>query len=222
MLNFIEKFIRLLMLDGKKIKAYNIFYECISYINLELYKMNLLDLDYAAKADGLSLETPLLRKEESADEMRNTSTAKKNRNIYNTNTTHKLKTYFFFINKKKNIGKNNVALIQKVNFFAKALHVVFCAVDNVKPNLEIRRVRVSGLTYQVPSLLSKEKQNALAIKWIIVSAKERKLQSKESFSKCLSQEIIDAFNKQGQARNKRDELHRLAEANRAYIRYRWW
>jgi small subunit ribosomal protein S7 len=96
------------------------------------------------------------------------------------------------------------------------------AIKNCMPSLEVRKVRVAGTTYLVPAMIPKKKQETLAIRWIIEAAKKKKKTSKLSFAQCLAEEIYDAFSKQGYARTKRNELHRLAEANRAYIRYRWW
>ena len=96
------------------------------------------------------------------------------------------------------------------------------AIRNCMPSLEVRKVRVAGKTYLVPAMIPKKKQETLAIRWIIEAAKKKKKTSKLSFAQCLAEEIYDAFSKQGYARTKRNELHRLAEANRAYIRYRWW
>lgn len=96
------------------------------------------------------------------------------------------------------------------------------AIENVTPSLEVRKVRVRGSTYLVPAVLNKKKQETLALKWLIESAKKRQKNSKFNFSTCLAEEIYDASRKLGYARQKRDELHRLAQMNRAYIRYRWW
>nr|UIO59440.1 ribosomal protein S7 [Chlorella desiccata (nom. nud.)] len=96
------------------------------------------------------------------------------------------------------------------------------AIRNCMPSLEVRKVRVAGTTYLVPAMIPKKKQETLAIRWIIEAAKKKKKTSKFTFAQCLAEEIYDAFLKQGYARTKRNELHRLAEANRAYIRYRWW
>jgi small subunit ribosomal protein S7 len=96
------------------------------------------------------------------------------------------------------------------------------AIRNCMPSLEVRKVRVAGTTYLVPAMIPKKKQETLAIRWIIEAAKKKKNTSKLSFAECLAEEVYDAFSKQGYARTKRNELHRLAEANRAYIRYRWW
>lgn len=96
------------------------------------------------------------------------------------------------------------------------------ALENVTPNLEVRKVRVAGSTYLVPAVLSKKKQETLALKWLIESTKKRQKNSKLDFATCLADEFLDASKKVGQARQKRDDLHRLALSNRAYIRYRWW
>lgn len=96
------------------------------------------------------------------------------------------------------------------------------AIENVKPSFEVRKVRVRGTTYLVPAILRKKRQETLAIKWLIDSARIRKGKSSISFAESLSHELLDALKKQGQARQKRDELHKLAQMNRAYTRYRWW
>jgi len=102
------------------------------------------------------------------------------------------------------------------------LDVVSQAVDNVTPSLEVRKVRVSGSTYLVPAVLSKKKQETLALKWLVEAAKKKQGNASLDFSTCLADEILDASRKLGQARQKREELHRLAQMNRAYVRYRWW
>lgn len=121
---------------------------------------------------------------------------------------------------KKELEKKN--LQKEISFNLTLLRVISKAIENVTPSLEVRKVRVSGSTYLVPAVLSKKKQENLALKWVIESAEKRQKNSKLNFSTCLADEIFDAYRKLGQARQKRDELHRLAQTNRAYIRYRWW
>ena len=99
---------------------------------------------------------------------------------------------------------------------------LYQAVENVKPTLELRRVRKGGTTYQVPAIVNQKRQERLAIKWIIESALKRKKKNKASFSNCLVKEIVEALNKTGQPRQRRDEQLKIAEYNRAYTRYRWW
>lgn len=97
------------------------------------------------------------------------------------------------------------------------------SIENVKPLFEVKRIRIAGTTQQVPSLVPFERQESLAIRWIIQGAKERKRKTvKLDFEECLALEILEAFKKQGSARHKRDDLHKIAEANRAYSHYRWW
>ena len=117
----------------------------------------------------------------------------------------------------------NLGLTHKkmsINFLL--LRLTLKAIENITPSLEVRKVRIAGSTYLVPSILSKKKQETLALKWLIEAAQKRQKSSKLGFSTCLAEEILDASRKLGQARQKRDELHRLALMNRAYIRYRWW
>lgn len=101
--------------------------------------------------------------------------------------------------------------------------IIHQAIENVKPFFEVKKVRVAGTTYQVPSLVQSNRQENLAINWLIQSAHERKKKNpSQAFEICLAFEIYEAFQKQGQARNKRNELHKLAEVNRAFSHFRWW
>ena len=120
------------------------------------------------------------------------------------------------------VGNSSELIIKEIPLNFELLHLISQAIENVTPSLEVRKVRVAGSTYLVPAVLSKKKQEALALKWLIESTKKRQKNSKLDFSTCLADEILDASRKLGQARQKRDELHRLAQMNRAYIRYRWW
>ena len=107
------------------------------------------------------------------------------------------------------------------NFFS-VFYLLFKALENITPSLHVRKVRVSGSTYLVPAVLSKKKQETLALKWLLEAAKKRQKTSKWGFAACLTDEILEAFRKSGYARLKRDEFHRLAQQNRANSRYRWW
>ena len=102
------------------------------------------------------------------------------------------------------------------------MSTLYQAVENVKPTLELRWVRKGGTTYQVPAIVNEKRQERLAIKWIIESSLKRKKKNKASFSNCLAKEIVEALNKTGQPRQRRDEQLKIAEYNRAYTRYRWW
>ncbi|SRR6266545_4420515 len=91
------------------------------------------------------------------------------------------------------------------------------ALKNVGPVMEVRPRRVGGATYQVPMEVSTDRRTTLAIRWILSAAHER---SGKSFSDKLAAELIDAFNETGSAIRKRDETHKMAEANRAFSHYR--
>ncbi len=120
---------------------------------------------------------------------------------------------------KKDFEKKNQ---KEISVTITLLGLISQALENITPSLEVRKVRVAGSTYLVPSILSKKKQETLALKWLLESAKKRKKNSNISFAACLADEILDASRKTGYARQKRDELHRVAQANRASLRYRWW
>ena len=98
------------------------------------------------------------------------------------------------------------------------LTVFETAMENVRPRVEVKSRRVGGATYQVPVEVRPERRNALAIRWIIGFAKSR---SGQSMSDKLAAEILDAFNNRGAAVKKRDDTHKMAEANKAFAHYRW-
>ena len=92
------------------------------------------------------------------------------------------------------------------------------ALDNVMPAIEVRSRRVGGATYQVPVEVRTERRQALAIRWIINAARER---NDKTMVERLSAELLDASNSRGNAVKKREDTHRMAEANRAFAHYRW-
>jgi small subunit ribosomal protein S7 len=98
-----------------------------------------------------------------------------------------------------------------------AIDVFDGALKNVGPAMEVRPRRVGGATYQVPMEVSSDRRTTLAIRWILSAARER---AGKSFSDKLASELIDAFNETGSAIRKRDETHKMAEANRAFSHYR--
>jgi small subunit ribosomal protein S7 len=98
------------------------------------------------------------------------------------------------------------------------LGVFHDALNNVKPNIEVRSRRVGGATYQVPVEVRFERAQALAIRWLIASARNR---SENTMSARLSGELLDAANNRGNAVKKREDTHRMADANRAFSHYRW-
>ena len=92
------------------------------------------------------------------------------------------------------------------------------AVDKVKPGLEVRSRRVGGATYQVPVEVRPIRAQALAMKWLIENAKKRK---ENSMKERVAGELMDAFNNKGNSVKKREETHKMAEANRAFSHFRW-
>ncbi|RME66948.1 MAG: 30S ribosomal protein S7 [Nitrospirae bacterium] len=98
------------------------------------------------------------------------------------------------------------------------LKVFKTAVDNVRPLIEVRPRRVGGATYQVPIEVRPERSLALAFRWLRDAARAR---SERTMKERLAAELLDAYNKTGTAIKKREDTHRMAEANRAFAHYRW-
>ena len=98
------------------------------------------------------------------------------------------------------------------------LEVFLKALSNVKPLVEVKSRRVGGSTYQVPVEISEKRREALGMRWIIQAARAR---SGSSMSRRLSTELLDAFNSTGTAFKKKEDTHRMAEANKAFSHYRW-
>ncbi|MFN8828799.1 MAG: 30S ribosomal protein S7 [Labrys sp. (in: a-proteobacteria)] len=92
------------------------------------------------------------------------------------------------------------------------------ALANVAPAIEVRSRRVGGATYQVPVEVRTERRQALAIRWILTAARGR---NEKTMEERLSAELLDASNNRGNAVKKREDTHRMAEANRAFSHYRW-
>ncbi len=92
------------------------------------------------------------------------------------------------------------------------------AIDNVKPVLEVKTRRVGGANYQVPVEVNRNRQTSLSLRWIIGYARER---GEKSMTERLAAELLDAANNRGGAIKKRDDTHRMAEANKAFAHYRW-
>lgn len=92
------------------------------------------------------------------------------------------------------------------------------AMENVRPRVEVKSRRVGGATYQVPVEVRPERRNALAIRWIINFSKGR---SGQAMSEKLAAELLDAYNNRGASVKKKDDTHKMAEANKAFAHYRW-
>jgi small subunit ribosomal protein S7 len=117
----------------------------------------------------------------------------------------------------ENILYDSFAIIEKETQ-QPALEVFKKAMDNVKPILEVKSRRVGGANYQVPVEVRPARRTALAIRWLIGFARERK---EHSMAEKLAGELIAASKKEGSAIKKRDDTHRMAEANKAFAHFRW-
>ncbi|HEY7765726.1 MAG TPA: 30S ribosomal protein S7 [Aestuariivirgaceae bacterium] len=131
-----------------------------------------------------------------------------------------------FMNNLMNAGKKSVAesivygALERIQSKTKQepLGVFHQALDNVAPAIEVRSRRVGGATYQVPVEVRPERRQALAIRWLIQAARGR---NENTMVDRLSGELLDAANNRGTAVKKREDTHRMAEANRAFSHYRW-
>ena len=99
-----------------------------------------------------------------------------------------------------------------------ALRAFEKALENVKPHLEVKARRVGGATYQVPMEVRPDRQVSLSIRWLITYARSR---GEKGMSNKLAAELLDAFNSRGGAVKKKEDTHRMAEANKAFAHYRW-
>ena len=136
------------------------------------------------------------------------------------------KTVTMFTNKIMERGKKSTAerimydALARVEDTTKrpAMDTLEQALRNVTPNIEVKPRRVGGATYQVPVDIRAERRSALAIRWLLTSARSR---SGRSMAERLAAEFVDASTGQGATIKKREDTHRMAEANRAFVHYRW-
>ena len=202
-----ESFINLIMVDGKKSKAEKIFSQTLKKLarhlqsdmkreNRSKREIALFDRKENPPCVHFALQNVSKRVDGSLP-------SKEEHLLGNTKQESLLVL-------RRRVEKGNVHnLIQK-------------AIDNVKPTLQVRKVRVARSIYQVPFIMKKRRQERSAVRWIIENAKRKSRYSGSTFSECLAQVVLEAFMGQGQVKEKRDQLHRTAEANRTYLRYRWW
>ncbi|MDX1965038.1 MAG: 30S ribosomal protein S7 [Pirellulales bacterium] len=132
-----------------------------------------------------------------------------------------------FINCLMHSGKKNIAqgifydamdIIQQKLPDADPLEVFTTAVENVKPAIEVRSKRVGGAAYQVPMQVNRNRQQSLAIRWLLAAAREKK--GRPMFEK-LAEEFIAAYKREGAAITKRENVHRMADANKAFAHFAW-
>ena len=122
---------------------------------------------------------------------------------------------------KKSVAENIVyGALDRMQSRAKSdpIQLFHSALENVMPAVEVRSRRVGGATYQVPVEVRPERRQALAIRWLITAARSR---NENTMEERLSAELLDAANNRGTAVKKREDTHKMAEANRAFSHYRW-
>lgn len=194
-----EKFANLLMKNGGKLKAYNILYTALKILYIKT--LNVLNSTYKQGAVGTMY---VYKKSCGFQSQSQPLSADKNHT--------QMKNRLSFPEKKTSSYYQNASKKQ----------LLFKAINNVKPSVEVRSVKVAGRTHQVPSVISQKRQQALAIRSIIQAASNRKKNSTLGFSECLATELFEALNNSGKIKQKRDALHKTAELNRASIRFKWW
>ena len=132
-----------------------------------------------------------------------------------------------FINCLMHDGKKSTAqkvfydaleIIRKKVNDVEPIEVFNQAVENVKPSIEVRSKRVGGAAYQVPMQVNRPRQQSLAIRWILMAVRERK--GRATHEK-LADELVAAFNREGTAMSRRENVHRMADANKAFAHFAW-
>ena len=132
-----------------------------------------------------------------------------------------------FVNRMMWEGKRSIALriihdaldvLKSKAADKEPLEVFLKALDNVKPNIEVKSRRVGGATYQVPVEIRESRREALGMRWVINAARSR---SGHEMSERLAAELMDAYNNTGTAFKKKEDTHKMAEANKAFAHYRW-
>jgi small subunit ribosomal protein S7 len=133
-------------------------------------------------------------------------------------------THRVMVDGKKTVAQSNVYRAFELIFKKTKrdpLEVFLQALENVKPSMEVRPRRVGGAAYQVPMPVRGDRRESLAIHWIIQAAKSRSNKEYHHFWEKLAAELLDAFQNTGGAVKKRQDIHRMAEANRAFAHFRW-
>jgi small subunit ribosomal protein S7 len=132
-----------------------------------------------------------------------------------------------FINCLMHDGKKSVAqkvfydaldIVKKKLPDAEPIEVFTQAVENVKPAIEVRSKRVGGAAYQVPMQVNRTRQQSLAIRWLLIAVRERK--GRATHEK-LADEVVAAYNREGAAMSRRENVHRMADANKAFAHFAW-
>jgi small subunit ribosomal protein S7 len=141
--------------------------------------------------------------------------------VYGDETLTKFMNYVMYEGKKsvaESIVYGAFDIMEKKTRGRESLQTFHEALDNVAPALEVRSRRVGGATYHVPMEVRPERRRALAIRWLVTAARSR---GEHTMEERLAGELLDAANNRGSAVKKREDTHRMAEANRAFSHYRW-
>lgn len=237
-----NKFINILMRNGEKGKAFKLLAESLNKLEKKTVPLTTIENKNSdkEKCENRVELFQFYTKKDETEKNKETEISLKKKDIRNEcgfaeknekdkanlKRTSKVSDYTkslgvgFSLGERKGQGKRYEEQKYYNDFLKNS--TLYQAVENIKPTLELRRVRKGGTTYQVPAIVSQKRQERLAIKWIIESAEKKNKKNKTSFSDCLLSEILEAFNKTGQPRQRRDEQLKIAEFNRAYTRYRWW
>lgn len=262
--NLQEKFVNLIMKNGKKSKAYTIFYQALKSLYIKNVFFSPKSASFTGKINNLfksdfsifklpagliNYKKIILVKLNSAPTLQIASpVASFDKNKQSLFLSSKSTTLPFCVAKQGERNQKNINLLKykvvtkpcyvdtylawqnngqekkfiKIRQSQFAEKLLLQAIENVQPSVEVKSVKVSGRTYQVPAIVSKKRQQVLAIKWIIDLARKKQKNSNINFSECLALELFEALKKSGKAKQKRDLLHQLAESNRAYMRFKWW
>lgn len=140
---------------------------------------------------------------------------------FNSKTVSRFINMLMLSGKKWNAEKivyGSLEIVAQKTQKTDALEILTKAIDNVRPLLELKSRRVGGATYQIPVEVRGDRGASLALRWMRNAAKTRK---GKPMKQKLADEIMDAFNGQGTAVKKREEIHKMAEANRAFSHYKW-
>ena len=140
---------------------------------------------------------------------------------YNNRLVQKMINMFMFDGKKsvsERVVYDAFDLLKKSAGTNDILTVFHKAIENVRPHVELKARRVGGATYQIPIEVRHDRGMSLALRWLRIAARSRK---GAPMSKRLSDELLAAFKGEGSAVKKREEIHKMAEANRAFAHYRW-
>lgn len=141
--------------------------------------------------------------------------------VYNSKLVSKFINCMMWQGKKstaQRIFRDAMAIVAKKVKDAEPLQVFEQAVNNCKPNIEVRSKRVGGSNYQVPMQVNRKRQQSLAIRWILEASRGKKGQP---MAQRLAQELIDAFKNEGSAIGTRENVHRMADANKAFAHFAW-